>query len=83
MGIKLCDVIEGNFLSMPFEDNHFDAAYAIEATCHSPTVRLSKYCKYLVSYHFGCGVNASHHIACGHFYVSTILSIILNLVNGN
>lgn len=38
MGIKLCDLVLSDFLSMPFENDHFDAAYAIEATCHSPTV---------------------------------------------
>ncbi|PVV04864.1 hypothetical protein BB560_000621 [Smittium megazygosporum] len=28
--------VKGDFLHMPFEDNSFDAVYAIEATCHSP-----------------------------------------------
>ncbi|CAG8607771.1 2671_t:CDS:2 [Ambispora leptoticha] len=28
--------IKGNFMEMPFEDNSFDAVYAIEATCHAP-----------------------------------------------
>lgn len=32
----LCDVVEGNFLELPFQANSFDAAYAIEATCHAP-----------------------------------------------
>ncbi|KAI4321659.1 hypothetical protein MLD38_035017 [Melastoma candidum] len=31
-----CEVIRGNFLEMPFEDNSFDGAYSIEATCHAP-----------------------------------------------
>eukprot|EP00877_Chromochloris_zofingiensis_P006169 jgi/Chrzof1/1805/Cz10g21220.t1 len=31
----LCDVVRGNFLEMPFEEASFDAAYAIEATCHA------------------------------------------------
>jgi 24-methylenesterol C-methyltransferase len=33
-----CTAVRGNFLSMPFEDATFDAAYAIEATCHAPTL---------------------------------------------
>ncbi|KAL0454051.1 UNVERIFIED_CONTAM: 24-methylenesterol C-methyltransferase 2 [Sesamum latifolium] len=33
---KLCEVVCGNFLQMPFEDNTFDGAYSIEATCHAP-----------------------------------------------
>ncbi|CAI2192136.1 13929_t:CDS:2, partial [Funneliformis geosporum] len=28
--------IKGDFMEMPFEDNTFDAVYAIEATCHAP-----------------------------------------------
>nr|XP_043610143.1 24-methylenesterol C-methyltransferase 3-like [Erigeron canadensis] len=32
----LCEVVCGNFLEMPFEDNTFDGAYSIEATCHAP-----------------------------------------------
>uniref|UniRef100_A0A1D1XPD8 Methyltransferase n=1 Tax=Anthurium amnicola TaxID=1678845 RepID=A0A1D1XPD8_9ARAE len=28
--------VKGNFMEMPFEDNSFDAVYAIEATCHAP-----------------------------------------------
>ncbi|XP_047941495.1 24-methylenesterol C-methyltransferase 2-like [Salvia hispanica] len=32
----LCEVVCGNFLEMPFEDNSFDGAYSIEATCHAP-----------------------------------------------
>ncbi|KAF7729977.1 Delta(24)-sterol C-methyltransferase [Apophysomyces ossiformis] len=31
------EFIKGNFMEMPFEDNSFDAVYAIEATCHAPT----------------------------------------------
>lgn len=34
----LCDVVEGNFLELPFQANSFDAAYAIEATCHAPKI---------------------------------------------
>lgn len=33
---SLCKVVPGNFLEMPFEDNSFDGAYSIEATCHAP-----------------------------------------------
>ncbi|XP_058098343.1 24-methylenesterol C-methyltransferase 2-like [Magnolia sinica] len=33
---SLCDVVCGNFLQMPFDDNSFDGAYSIEATCHAP-----------------------------------------------
>jgi len=28
--------VRGDFMHMPFEDNHFDAVYQIEATCHAP-----------------------------------------------
>jgi hypothetical protein len=30
----LADVVRGNFLELPFPPSSFDAAYAIEATCH-------------------------------------------------
>ncbi|KAL8109727.1 24-methylenesterol C-methyltransferase 2-like [Apium graveolens] len=33
---SLCEVVCGNFLEMPFEDNSFDGVYSIEATCHAP-----------------------------------------------
>ncbi|KAJ7967120.1 Methyltransferase [Quillaja saponaria] len=33
---KLCEVVFGNFLQMPFKDNSFDGVYSIEATCHAP-----------------------------------------------
>ncbi|XP_002978719.2 24-methylenesterol C-methyltransferase 2 [Selaginella moellendorffii] len=36
---KLCEVICGDFLHMPFGDDSFDAAYSIEATCHAPQLR--------------------------------------------
>ncbi|KAI8004552.1 24-methylenesterol C-methyltransferase 2 [Camellia lanceoleosa] len=32
----LCDVVCGNFLEMPFDNDSFDGAYSIEATCHAP-----------------------------------------------
>lgn len=31
-----CNFIKGDFMNMPFADNTFDAAYAIEATIHAP-----------------------------------------------
>lgn len=31
-----CRSVQGDFMNMPFEDKSFDAAYAIEATCHAP-----------------------------------------------
>ncbi|TKV99423.1 hypothetical protein SEVIR_8G042500v4 [Setaria viridis] len=31
-----CNFIKGDFMNMPFPDNTFDAAYAIEATIHAP-----------------------------------------------
>lgn len=34
----LVKLVQGDFLKMPFADATFDAAYAIEATCHSPTL---------------------------------------------
>ncbi|XP_055805252.1 24-methylenesterol C-methyltransferase 2-like [Solanum dulcamara] len=33
---SLCEVACGNFLKMPFDDDSFDGAYSIEATCHAP-----------------------------------------------
>ncbi|KAF7144284.1 hypothetical protein RHSIM_Rhsim05G0184300 [Rhododendron simsii] len=33
---KTCDYVKADFMKMPFPDNSFDAAYAIEATCHAP-----------------------------------------------
>lgn len=33
---KTCDFVKADFMNMPFSDNHFDAVYAIEATCHAP-----------------------------------------------
>mmetsp|Transcript_12980 Transcript_12980/g.19392 ORF Transcript_12980/g.19392 Transcript_12980/m.19392 type:complete len:415 (-) Transcript_12980:36-1280(-) len=32
----LCKLIQGDFQNLPFDSNAYDAAYAIEATCHSP-----------------------------------------------
>ncbi|XP_051177582.1 cycloartenol-C-24-methyltransferase 1-like isoform X2 [Lolium perenne] len=31
-----CNFVKGDFMDMPFPDDTFDAAYAIEATCHAP-----------------------------------------------
>ncbi|KAJ1958902.1 Delta(24)-sterol C-methyltransferase, partial [Dipsacomyces acuminosporus] len=30
--------VKGDFMRMPFEENTFDAVYAIEATCHAPVL---------------------------------------------
>jgi sterol 24-C-methyltransferase len=30
------DFVKGNFMELPFPDNHFDAIYQIEATAHAP-----------------------------------------------
>lgn len=35
---ELCEAVEGNFLDIPFPEETFDAAYAIEATCHAAKV---------------------------------------------
>jgi sterol 24-C-methyltransferase len=32
----LCSFQKADFMKLPFEDNTFDAIYAIEATCHAP-----------------------------------------------
>ncbi|MCB9663806.1 MAG: methyltransferase domain-containing protein [Alphaproteobacteria bacterium] len=34
-----CSFAKGDFMAMPFDDASFDAAYAIEATCHAPDRR--------------------------------------------
>ncbi|KAL9184905.1 hypothetical protein ACHAXT_002682 [Thalassiosira profunda] len=31
-----CRSVQGDFMQQPFDDSTFDAAYAIEATCHAP-----------------------------------------------
>lgn len=31
-----CRLVQGDFMKMPFDDCSFDAAYAVEATCHAP-----------------------------------------------
>ena len=37
-----CSARRGDFQTLPFDDAQFDAAYQIEATCHSPDkVRLA------------------------------------------
>jgi len=33
---KLCKLEKADFMKMPFANNTFDGAYAIEATCHAP-----------------------------------------------
>jgi len=36
----LTDVVRGDFTKMPFAEGTFDAAYAIEATCHAPKLEV-------------------------------------------
>ena len=36
---NLCKPTQGDFLNMPFANESFDGAYAIEATCHAAKVR--------------------------------------------
>ncbi|CAN6362599.1 unnamed protein product [Urochloa humidicola] len=36
-----CNLVEGDFMNMPFPDNTFDAAYAIEATQHAPDALIA------------------------------------------
>ena len=38
---QLCEPLEGNFLDIPFKQNSYDGAYAIEATCHASKARIS------------------------------------------
>lgn len=33
---KTCNFVKADFMKMPFDDNSFDAVYAVEATCHAP-----------------------------------------------
>jgi len=35
-GNTCVSVMQADFMKMPFDDNTFDAVYAIEATCHTP-----------------------------------------------
>lgn len=37
---KLTEIVQGNFMALPFPDNSFDAVYAIEATCHAPNKEI-------------------------------------------
>jgi len=37
---KLCKLERADFMKMPFANNTFDGAYAIEATCHAPDKSL-------------------------------------------
>jgi sterol 24-C-methyltransferase len=36
LGTSRCRSVQGDFMQMPFEKETYDAAYAIEATCHAP-----------------------------------------------
>jgi len=33
---SICEFVKADFMKLPFADNSYDAAYAIEATCHAP-----------------------------------------------
>jgi len=35
-GADKVNLVQGDFMKLPFPDNHFDGVYAIEATCHAP-----------------------------------------------
>lgn len=35
-GVKKVFFQKGDFMNIPYSDNYFDHAYAIEATCHAP-----------------------------------------------
>ena len=41
---ELCKPVQGNFMETPFPDGTFDAAYAIEATCHADKVGAQSVC---------------------------------------
>ena len=32
----VCDIVQANFMDLPYKDNFFDALYSLEATCHAP-----------------------------------------------
>jgi len=34
---KSCDLMKGDFMHVPVEDDHFDSVFEIEATCHAPS----------------------------------------------
>lgn len=34
--LPYCEMVQGDFMDLPFADNTFDHAYQIEATCHAP-----------------------------------------------
>ena len=36
LGTGRCRSVQGDFMKMPFKESTYDAAYAIEATCHAP-----------------------------------------------
>ncbi|KAL6893866.1 hypothetical protein ACP4OV_007964 [Aristida adscensionis] len=36
-----CNFVKGDFMSMPFLDNTFDGAYALQDTCHAPDARAA------------------------------------------
>lgn len=32
----MVELVQGDFMKLPFPDNTFDAVFAIESTCHAP-----------------------------------------------
>eukprot|EP00210_Caulerpa_lentillifera_P006476 g6188.t1 len=38
---ELCRAVQGSFLNLNFPNECFDAAYAVEATCHAPDVSIA------------------------------------------
>jgi sterol 24-C-methyltransferase len=32
----MVQLVQGDFMKLPFPDNSFDACFAIESTCHAP-----------------------------------------------
>ncbi|AES77557.1 methyltransferase domain protein [Medicago truncatula] len=42
-------ILQADFMKMPFEDNSFDAVYAIEATCHAPDAVSIYTCTHVLS----------------------------------
>lgn len=35
---QLCNVVQGDYLTIPFPESSFDGAFSIESTCHAPKV---------------------------------------------
>ncbi len=56
---KQTDVVRGNFCELPFPAASFDAAYAIEATCHGAASPWGS-----------CGAPCECAVACSLTYVT-------------